>query len=69
MPLSPLPRLLLNLACSTGAAVAAVTPSDLNGKMYTTSVTITAIGTAATLDDATSPLGAPTAFRAITNSQ
>ncbi len=46
-------------------APAAVTPSSLNRSRYTTSVTITATGTAASLDGAPFPLNTATAVTAI----
>jgi hypothetical protein len=49
----------------TAAAHAAVTPSNLNRSRYTTSVTITATGTSATMDGAPFPLNAATAVTAV----
>jgi hypothetical protein len=59
------PLALLTLALLTAATPAAVTPSGLNRSRYTTSVTITATGTAATLDGAPFPLNTATAVTAI----
>jgi hypothetical protein len=58
-------KALAALLILTAAAQAAVTPSNLNRSRYTTSVTITATGTAATLDGAPFPLNAATAVTAI----
>jgi len=58
-------KALAALLFLAAAAHAAVTPSNLNRSRYTTSVTITATGTAATLDGAPFPLNAATAVTAI----
>ncbi|MBP7950229.1 MAG: hypothetical protein KA004_11275 [Verrucomicrobiales bacterium] len=55
----------LLLLVSTHCAVAGVTPNPLDRKRYTTSVTITATGTAATLDGAAFPLNVATAVTSV----
>ena len=57
--------LCLGLLTLAAAADAAVIPSGLNRSRYTNTVTITATGTAASLDGAPFPLGTATAVTAI----
>ena len=59
------PIYLTCLFAAATVAHAAVTPSNLNRSRYTTSVTITATGTAATLDGAPFPTGVATAVTAV----